>query len=198
MAADPSSTLTARRVAQTRREVAETALTLSRERGWDAVSVADLVAASGVSTRTFYRYFARKEDVFVPLLEEATGRLQRIFVTAAEPDLALRSAQALEQSLHDFPGGLGEAHRSYGILLSHDDLEPVWLAAAVRAEPGFAAALRQAFPTLDDGHDGRLAAAVIISCQRIALTDWVAGPADASLTRLAERAIRAGLGPLES
>lgn len=50
-----------RRLLQT--ELTEIALRLFREKGYDATTVDDLAAASGVSRRTFFRYFSSKEDV---------------------------------------------------------------------------------------------------------------------------------------
>jgi AcrR family transcriptional regulator len=40
-----------------------TALRLMTERGFDAVSIDDIVAAAGISRRTFFNYFAGKESV---------------------------------------------------------------------------------------------------------------------------------------
>ncbi len=180
-------------MASTRHDIAQTALELARESGWDQVSVAELAAAAGVSLRTFYRYFPSKQDVFVPLLEEATERLQLIFSELDSDDLARRSAVALEESLHDFPGGIAAAHDSYGTLLSNPALTSVWLFASLNAEPGFARVVRSSFPDLDDDHEGRLVAAVIITCQRVALQDWVRGSGAESLSRIAEKAVRRGL-----
>jgi AcrR family transcriptional regulator len=45
------------------RVIHATALRLMLERGFDAVSIDDIVAAAGISRRTFFNYFAGKESV---------------------------------------------------------------------------------------------------------------------------------------
>jgi AcrR family transcriptional regulator len=45
------------------RVVHSSALRLMTERGFDAVSIDDIVAAAGISRRTFFNYFAGKESV---------------------------------------------------------------------------------------------------------------------------------------
>lgn len=52
-----------RKKRETWRQVHAAALRLMTERGFDAVSVDDIVAAAGISRRTFFNYFAGKESV---------------------------------------------------------------------------------------------------------------------------------------
>ena len=52
-----------RKKRETWRLIHATALRLMTERGFDAVSIDDIVAAAGISRRTFFNYFAGKESV---------------------------------------------------------------------------------------------------------------------------------------
>lgn len=52
----------ARRRAQARRDVAAVALGLFAERGYDEVTVAEIAEAADISRRTFFTYFASKEE----------------------------------------------------------------------------------------------------------------------------------------
>lgn len=59
----------------TRQRLQRTALELFSSHGFDAVRVADITEACGVSERTFFRHFATKEDV---LLADHGTRLSRL------------------------------------------------------------------------------------------------------------------------
>lgn len=65
--------LRARKRAALERELANTAYTLVRERGFTAVTVEDIVQAAGVSRRTFSNYFACKEEAVAAVMIQRTG-----------------------------------------------------------------------------------------------------------------------------
>ncbi|MFJ4716838.1 TetR family transcriptional regulator [Streptomyces sp. NPDC088785] len=62
------STLAERKRQLVADELTEAALQLLAVKGFDAVTVDEIVASAGVSKRTFFRYFQSKEDVVVQFL----------------------------------------------------------------------------------------------------------------------------------
>lgn len=63
---------------RTRRQLAATALELFLERGFDAVSVADVAAAAEVSKPTLFRYFPSKEDLVLDRFADHQDEAARI------------------------------------------------------------------------------------------------------------------------
>ncbi len=60
---------------QTREKIASTAAELFLEHGFDAVTVAQIARAAGVSSVTVFNHFARKEDLFLDRSDEARDLL---------------------------------------------------------------------------------------------------------------------------
>jgi len=65
--------LRARKKARTRDAIAETAISLFLERGFDSVSVTDIAAAAEVSKPTLFRYFPSKEDLVLHRFADHKG-----------------------------------------------------------------------------------------------------------------------------
>jgi len=61
---------------QTRARIAEAAAGLFYERGFDAVTVADVAREAGVSSVTVFNHFPRKEDLFLDRSAEAADLLR--------------------------------------------------------------------------------------------------------------------------
>ena len=73
MGAQPG--LRERKKEQTRQAIAETARRLFAERGFDAVTVADVARAADVSQGTVFNYFPTKEDLFYGQMEDFEATL---------------------------------------------------------------------------------------------------------------------------
>ena len=70
-----------RKKIETRLALARAAMHLFEERGYAATTVDDIAAAANVSRRTFFRYFATKEEVFIV---DPEGKLAALHVALAE------------------------------------------------------------------------------------------------------------------
>jgi AcrR family transcriptional regulator len=89
-----SEGLRERKKAETRRALSSAALRLAQALGPDGVTVEAIAEAAGVSTRTFFNYFASKDDAIVGITPAERSQLLHDLVTrpADEPPLdALRA-----------------------------------------------------------------------------------------------------------
>ncbi|MFD7863290.1 TetR family transcriptional regulator [Streptomyces sp. NPDC059783] len=91
----PDLTLAQRKRQLVAGELTESALQLLARKGFDAVTIDEIATAAGVSKRTFFRYFASKEDVVVQFLADmGTGIRAELAARPPEepPSTALRHA----------------------------------------------------------------------------------------------------------
>jgi AcrR family transcriptional regulator len=150
-------------------DVSDIAVRLFLERGFDAVSVAEVAAAAGISKPTLFRYFPAKEDLVLHRIADHETEAARVVAGAAEPLEALRRnfLDGLERcdpvtGLNDNPHVLAFHRLLYGT--------PALVARAYAHVERSEAALAEA---LGGGLDARLAAGQIIAVQRIlALENW--------------------------
>jgi AcrR family transcriptional regulator len=93
--ARPTS-LRERNKARTRAELEDAAIGLFARHGFDGVTVDDIAAASGVSRRTFFRYFDSKEDVLLAEQGQRLIDLQAAFLArAADEPLVVSVRESL-------------------------------------------------------------------------------------------------------
>ncbi|GAA0918048.1 TetR family transcriptional regulator [Nonomuraea longicatena] len=93
MTTDAETSLAQRKRRLVSDELTGSALQLLALKGFDAVTVDEIVAAAGVSRRTFFRYFASKEDVVVQFLAEMGAGMRAELAArppAEPPSAALR------------------------------------------------------------------------------------------------------------
>ncbi|MFE6865578.1 TetR/AcrR family transcriptional regulator [Kitasatospora sp. NPDC057692] len=174
-------TLTQRRRESTRLEIARAAAELFAARGAEAVTAEEIAQASGISLRTFYRYFSEKEDAVAPLLAAGGERWVRLFTESAA-DLPLREAleRSAAASLSPADAEAGEAMRWTRELLRDPRLASVWQRVHADSEERLRAAIADRCPPETDALEIRLAAAAATAAIRVALEQWALSGAPAA------------------
>ena len=92
---DVPESIVARRARLVREEVSELAMRLFMSHGFDAVSVDDIAAAANMSQRTFFRYFATKDEIVLQYERQLRRRLHdavRLRPADEGPVTALKNA----------------------------------------------------------------------------------------------------------
>ncbi|MGW3095642.1 TetR family transcriptional regulator [Streptomyces sp. CdTB01] len=106
--------LTERRKAATRMEIARAAAGLFVRQGLRATRAEDIAQAAGVAPRTFYRYFATKEEAVAPLYAAGAERWTHAL---AEAPAHLSVPQALEHAVrHTLTPGAGVSAASWELV----------------------------------------------------------------------------------
>ncbi|WIM99034.1 TetR/AcrR family transcriptional regulator [Actinoplanes oblitus] len=85
-----------RKRTRTRQALVTAAADLFESRGYDATTIADIAAAAEIGTRTFFSYFASKEDLLFP---ETDGRLRAAVEAIAHRGPADGPAEVLLEAL---------------------------------------------------------------------------------------------------
>src|SRR5215203_4084017 len=98
-----------RKKQQTRRLIAETAHRLFAERGFDAVTVADVAREADVSQGTVFNYFATKEDLFYGQMETFEATLVE---AVRERPAGTSALAAFRDFVLDGAGGLAAEDRA--------------------------------------------------------------------------------------
>jgi len=191
---------------ETRREIADTAMRLFVQRGFDHVTVAEVAAAARVSEKTVFNYFPTKEDLFfdeVPARQAAIVAALRGRAPGESVVAALRRLQAGECPRLCSPGFATFAR----IIEESPTLQAKELEVMARLNETLAAAIRDELriPEID----AKIAANMLIGVHwqlfRNARTQALAGrQGPAAVRRLrsdldrAYRLLEHGLGVLES
>ncbi len=179
-----------RPAATSRAELERVALELFVERGFEATTVDDVASAAGIGRRTFFRYFASKNDVVWGDFDAGLAALRaRLAQTAAEVPLR----DALRTAVLDFnrlaPGGEDEHRARMRLILEVPALQAhsTLRYAAWRGEVAAYAAARLGCATGD-----LLPQLVAHSCLGAALTgyeQWLVRPGS-DLGALLDAALR--------
>ena len=147
---------------QTRHSLISAAMRLFADKGYEETTVAEIAAAAGVSTKTFFNYFASKDEVLFPHL---SGRIDAAVAVIGQhrpgEDVADVLIRAMEHMLADavrdeLAAGLASARLPW--VLSVPAVQAATLRRYFLAETQLTEALHRAYP---DFLDYPAAAAVI-------------------------------------
>lgn len=192
-----------RKKRQTYQNVSDIAIGLFLEKGFDAVSVAEIAAAAGISKPTLFRYFPAKEDLVVHRFADHENEAARVVRAAragagASPVDALRRQFLDGLSREDPVTGLNdtpEVLAFHGLLYGTPSLVARAYEYQQRSEAALAGALGGTLAA-------RLAAGQIIAVHRIlAQENWrriAAGEAVEAVRGDAVEAAEAAFGQLEA
>ncbi len=139
---------------QTRQALISAAMRLFDDQGYEETTVAEIAAAAGVSTKTFFNYFASKDEVLFPHLSARIDAAVTIIARRAPgEDVADVLIRAMEHMLADavrdeLAGGLASARLPW--VLSVPAVQAATLRRYYLAETELAEALHRAYPDLLD------------------------------------------------
>ncbi|WP_254398888.1 TetR family transcriptional regulator [Streptomyces sp. AC602_WCS936] len=174
-------------------ELSEAALQLLARNGYDAVTIDEIAATAGVSKRTFFRYFASKEDVVVQFLADlGTGMRAELAArpSAERPSVALR--HAVWASLSACAAHSDKALRIVRLILRTPALRARFLERQAQWRDDLAAELARRLE-LDPGTDlyPQLAAGMALTAFDTVLQRWSAGGGADDPAELTDRAFAA-------
>jgi len=109
----PPTGLRERKKYETHRALAVAAVELVAERGLDAVTVEDIAAAADVSVRTFFNYFASKEDAVVIAYPDYLERTERAIERFLAQPAEMSTLDALVVVMREEVADVGENPREW-------------------------------------------------------------------------------------
>lgn len=194
-----------RKKQRTRRALIEAALRLFDEKGFEETTLAEIAAEAEVSTRTFFSYFASKEDV---LFFDGASRIARAIemISSRKPgervaDLLLRLVRASLQWASDDDFSIMEAPLRMRLIMTVPSLQARALHLLFDNQLQLARALEDAFPDELDHVDAAAAVGALIGAVKLAVISTInrggsLEQAEESAVRAAELALR-GLSTIE-
>ncbi|MER6001768.1 TetR family transcriptional regulator [Nonomuraea angiospora] len=143
-----------RKKQRTRRALVEAALRLFDEKGFDETTLAEIAAEADVSTRTFFSYFASKEDVVfydsARKMELAAAAMADRAPGESPGDVLLRIVEESLTWLTTYEElTFEDAELRIRLVLKEPTLRARALVMLLESQTTLARALREAYPELD-------------------------------------------------
>jgi AcrR family transcriptional regulator len=171
----PPSGLRERKKERTRAEIERVAMRLFLERGFDAVTVDEIGAAAEVSHRTFYSYFASKEDLVLRDIREFLDEMRVAFTKRPTSESVIESLRAVILQLAEtYEHDADDDRQRVGLLLASPSLQHRRQEQHVAFESALVPLIADRL-SADPAHDMRpaLIAACAGAALRVATESWI-------------------------
>jgi AcrR family transcriptional regulator len=163
-------------------DLAETAIDLFQERGYDNVTVEDIAAAVNVSPRTFFRYYSSKESVLFPNEAETSALLREAFLSRPpEEPVLVAVQQSLMTLAADFQQRRSTMQTRKEIIEQSPDLRARELEQAHVWEQILAEVIAQRTMSKPEQLAPRVIAAACVAGIRVAIDVWLDSEEDLDL-----------------
>lgn len=177
-----------RKKRQTAQRIEAAALDLFERDGFEATTVEAIAAAADISPRTFFHYFATKDDV---VLADYADRLARVTDVLREQPSGTSPWRALTTSFRavaaDYEHERMTLLRRFRIMASTESV----FARSLQLQAGWEDAVTSVLDSHVGGagrqHPTRLLATSAVAAMRAAMHDWIAGGAADSLPDLVQQ-----------
>lgn len=155
-------------------DLAETAIDLFHEHGYDNVTVDDIAAAVDVSPRTFFRYYSSKEDVLFPNEAETEALLRDALLSRPHDEPVL---VAVQESLMILATDLAKRRHTMQtrreIIRQSPTLRARELEQALVWEESLAEVIAQRIESTPEQLAPRVMAAACVAGIRVAIDMWL-------------------------
>lgn len=175
-----------RKKQRTHRVLQDVALRLFAERGFDEVTVDDIVERAEVSRSTFFRYFPTKEDVVVDRAGDQLGQLRETFARSPADEPVLRSLRIAVQAVAaGYEGQRSAFVTMRRIARDHPSITARGLEHQAVVEATLADLLAERMPPGPDiDLRAKVVAGAVMSAIRVALDQWMDSDRPANLQDL--------------
>lgn len=176
--AEHSPGLRNRKKAATRASLRRAAVRLARRDGPDAVTVKDICEAADVAPRTFFNYFAVKDEAFFGLDAEQIDFLKTAVLERPAEEQPFTAVAAVLREVVADTAGSSVWHDQLLLLREHPSLLPRMQAAGRAMENTVADAVAHRTGRAAAHPYVRTVAATAMSSLRVALGLWLDGPGE--------------------
>ena len=192
-----------RKKERTRQDLAAAALRLFVERSYEAVKVEDIAAAVDVSERTFFRYFASKEDALWPDQDERRAEYAAVLASRPRDEAVLACLRhAAIATAETYQTEHREMLTRFRLMTQTPALRGYLLETLLAWEEAAATALQKRMGSSRSCElRARLLGSASVAAFRVAVIAWVASDGKKDLRALAAQtldALAADLGTSDS